>query len=144
VRKWCRTPGAVTDLQNLPNPALIKEIAAGGYATAALTGDGDCYIWGSSRHLAFLTAEPTPLDFDVQSVAIGEEHMIVLTKEGEVRVCGKNRNGQLGLGDGITEVKEWTTVDLKGILGKGGKVVAVKAGGNCSLLIVMVEEEREN
>jgi alpha-tubulin suppressor-like RCC1 family protein len=140
-------PAVVADLHGLPTGPVVK-IAAGGHVAAALTAGRDCYVWGCGA--AFLTPLPTPLDLggrDVLDVAVGEDHMIVVTEGGGVWVVGCNDNGQLGLGDGREwgvrdgewrglSLTEWTEVKLE--FPPGREVVGVAAGPRVSFLLVSV------
>ena len=99
----------------------IKKISSGfgGYHTLALTERGVLYAWGhnrvsqtgipnneqtSSRNSegAFYIAKPTAIpDFSeaIKSVSAGWGHSVVITESGKAYSCGRNTNGQLGLGD---------------------------------------------
>lgn len=87
-----------------------------------------------------LDGQPTPLDlgdFDILGVGVGDCHVIVLTLDGRVLVMGKGGNGQLGMGEGVEELREWREVDLK--LEAGRRPLQVAAGPRCSLVIVSNE-----
>lgn len=72
---------------------------------------------------------------DVADVAVGEGHVVVLTTTGEVFGIGSNGSGQLGLGEGVEGVDEWTRIG--GDVVSGGKeVVGVVAGERSTFLVV--------
>lgn len=115
-------------------------ISSGGYATAVLTSGNDIYVWGRQGHPELseqLTGSPTPLDLDGQDfldVAVGMNHMVVLTTERRIFVVGAGGNGQLGLGSEAQEVKDWKEVVLP--LREGQHTVSVHAGYKNSFVIV--------
>lgn len=67
-------------------------------------------------------------------LAVGMNHLIVLTTERKVFVVGAGGNGQLGLGAAIKELEDWKEVNLS--LQEGQRVVSVHAGYKNSFLIV--------
>lgn len=127
-------PGIVYDLVNLEDNERVVKIAAGGYITAALTKGGDCYIWGAPD-LGW-NGSPEPLDFDVVDVAVGEQFVVLIAKSDEngreLWVRGKSRHGELGLGDGVEQAKDWTKVSLD--LPDDKELVQIVAGAMCVLL----------
>jgi alpha-tubulin suppressor-like RCC1 family protein len=131
-------PGLVTDLQALPTGPITK-IASGGYVTAALTAEHDLYLWGVNEFL-HLGGQPTPLDLgnsDILDVGLGDSHVIILTSERRVLVMGNGKNGQLGMGEAVEELREWREVDLK--LEAGWRPLQVAAGPRCSFVLVRNE-----
>lgn len=131
-------PGLVTALEDLPTGPISK-IAAGGYMLAALTAGKDLYLWGGHpgrRTIpADVTDEPEPFvidEQDVEDVAVGELHLIVLTTEGKVFVIGENKNGQLGLP--VDSADSWSPVELG--LQHNKRVVGVAAGPRSSFILV--------
>jgi alpha-tubulin suppressor-like RCC1 family protein len=131
-------PGLVTDLQSLPTGPITK-VASGGYITAALTAEHDLYLWGVDEFL-HLDGQPTPLDLedsDILDVGVGDSHVIILTLDRRVLVIGKGENGQLGLGEGAEELREWREVDLA--LEAGWRPLQVVAGPRCSFVLVSNE-----
>jgi len=139
----CRVP----DLDD--DDLKIIKIASGGYTTAALTADNDIYIWGCTNPVPTsaartvdltgleLTIHPTPLDIDnhdFKDLAIGDNHIILLTTTNRILVYGSGENGQLGLGVGEDgwgkSVGQWTEVDPK--LEPGWSILSVTAGPKSS------------
>ncbi|APA16201.1 hypothetical protein SS1G_10387 [Sclerotinia sclerotiorum 1980 UF-70] len=156
-------PTQLSSLSSLPT-GPIKKLSSSGPLTAALTTGHDLYIWGRTNipsiipELSFPPPsssspqspssspspsndyDPIPLDIhgaDILDFSIGENHMLVLTTEGELYVIGENGNGQLGLGEGEKgRCEEWRLVDL--CFGKGSRkrCVGVRAGYKCSFVFV--------
>ncbi|KAI4269430.1 MAG: hypothetical protein LQ337_007282 [Flavoplaca oasis] len=111
----------------------IAKIAAGRWLIAALSHQKDLYVWGhrlqqpvADDYSCFKglldTNAPngTPEDVhlidiagsqDVEDVAVGDEHLVVLTTTGELWGYGSNECGQLGLGRDVkTTQGEWVKV----------------------------------
>ena len=65
---------------------------------------------------------------DVRSVAVGNEHMLALTKDDEVYAWGSNSNGQLGVGN-ITTTSSPIPVEVK-----NGETLAHEQFGEVYLL----------
>ncbi|OQV14925.1 putative RCC1 domain-containing protein 1 [Hypsibius exemplaris] len=107
---------------------VIKQVAAGGWTSMALTDQGLVFVWGwnSAGALGFpnracreqpgympkhgadpaaemveLLAEPTnlPLLEKISSISCGERHAGAVSVTGKVFLWGLNQHGQLGLGD---------------------------------------------
>lgn len=94
----------------------VIQISCGGAACAAVTSDGELYLWGTKLFRIFLTATgffvvlgaplltPTVVDaaqfnhVRIREVSMGPQHMLVLLDSGELYVWGKGNRGQLGLG----------------------------------------------
>lgn len=153
----------VSALDGIP----IRKIVAGSWMVAALSMENDLYVWGHA-----LPQSPAKRDYvglskllnavnengereevhlveiadgaDIKDVAVGDEHIVVLTIGGQVWGFGSNEYGQLGLGEeGKGTGGEWRMLDLPG---EGRKVVEVKAGPLTTFLIVVNEDvvEKEN
>ncbi|EGO56682.1 hypothetical protein NEUTE1DRAFT_123166 [Neurospora tetrasperma FGSC 2508] len=166
-------PSPVPLLSQLPTgPARHLSISPTSSLLACLTAGNDLYIWGDPRQLPpslqtlFFDERradddghdyndgPVPVvitDTDgnevdgIVDVAVGTEHMIALTDQGEVYVIGQNWCGQLGLGEEIKWVTKWEKVPLSLDDGGGGtkkEIKAVAAGPWASFLIVGEEEKR--
>lgn len=60
--------------------------------------------------------------------------MIILTSDRKVLIIGKGENGQLGMGEGVEELREWNEVHLE--LEVGWRPVQVVAGPRCSFVLV--------
>jgi len=101
-----------SDSQNVPKhvdglPA-VKAIAAGYQHSLAVGEDGSLFTWGNNGdgRLGLVDFDqernvPTmvPGMRNVLAVAAGSAHTLALNSDGTVMACGKNRNGELGLGD---------------------------------------------
>jgi alpha-tubulin suppressor-like RCC1 family protein len=102
------TPTAVSGLSD------VTAIAACRNAGAALRSDGTVWMWGADQEGVLATgtitlsgqtakeyyaARRVPGIQDVTAIACGNTHMLALRKDGTVWSWGRNREGQLGLGD---------------------------------------------
>jgi alpha-tubulin suppressor-like RCC1 family protein len=102
------TPTAVAELNG------VTAIAACRNAGAALRTDGTVWMWGADQEGVLATGTITmsgqtakeyyvprrvPGLQDVTAIACGMTHMLALRKDGTVWSWGRNREGQLGLGD---------------------------------------------
>jgi alpha-tubulin suppressor-like RCC1 family protein len=119
-------------------PDKTEKISSGGYATATLTSGNDVYLWGRPGQPELseqLTGSPIPLDLDGQDfldVAVGENHIIVLTTDRKVFVVGAGGNGQLGSDE--KQLNDWKEACLP--LKPGQRVAGVYAGYKNSFVIV--------
>lgn len=136
-------PCIVDDLFSLPDRVI--RISSGGHLTAALTSGNDIYIWGTGVAAGPLdrlwSSTPFPLDLvgqDFLDVAIGHQHVVVLTTEHKIFVMGANESGQLGLSD-KRDYTEWTEVTV--VLQEQQWVTRVYAGHRNSFLLVETKTE---
>lgn len=85
----------------------VVQVSAGDSHTVALTDDGSVYIWGSFRDnngviglLEPLKTSPTPIKVPVAEtfvkVASGNDHVALVTLEGNLYTAGTADQGQLG------------------------------------------------
>jgi alpha-tubulin suppressor-like RCC1 family protein len=95
-------------------------VGPGGYHTMVLTESGDIYTWGHNRvgqlgcshdacdHFrnfegAFYLPIPVRVansrEWEAVRVVAGWGHSAIITRQGQVLMCGRNLHGQLGLGD---------------------------------------------
>lgn len=115
--------------------------------TAALTEGFDLYAWGSRpgqpKLFEQISRHPEPLDVDGHDfldVAVGNDHMIVLTTEHRVFVIGAGGNGQLGMT--AERLEDWTEIVLP--LNEEHSVVAVHAGYKNSFVLVTDAAQTNN
>eukprot|EP01038_Epipyxis_sp_PR26KG_P007197 gene7197-9819_t len=100
-------------------PIHSFSIGPGGFHTIALTRSGKVFTWGHNRvgQLGFMNTDDMPRNMDgaqympsprqvvnlppdpIIQVAAGWGHSAILTDRGQVYVCGRNVENQLGLGD---------------------------------------------
>ena len=120
-------------VRNLQEPGFL---AAGGFHSLFLTGDGDVWAWGRNEYgqlgdgtnsWRFYPAPVSSLT-DVQSIACGWGHSLAVLKDGTVRAWGTNLQGELG--DGTT-VRKYTPVKVKDL----SSVNRVAGGRDFSLAI---------
>ncbi|QSZ33092.1 hypothetical protein DSL72_002677 [Monilinia vaccinii-corymbosi] len=142
-------PALLSFLTSLPTGPIHK-LSSSGPLTGALTTGHDLYIWGTTDAPSIIPElsssrpsdnyDPIPLDIngaDILDFGIGENHMLVLTTEGEIYVIGENGNGQLGLGEEENgRCEEWRRVDLEFGERIRKKCVGVWAGYKCSFVVV--------
>ncbi|NXC32517.1 RPGR regulator, partial [Campylorhamphus procurvoides] len=87
------------------NQHKIKQLAAGSYTSAAVTEDGQLFMWGDNSEgqigLASESYVSVPCRVDVgkpvSSVSCGYYHSALITGDGEVYTFGEPANGKLGL-----------------------------------------------
>ncbi|XP_066191292.1 regulator of chromosome condensation isoform X3 [Sylvia atricapilla] len=94
-----------------PGPVELQEkvvqVSAGDSHTAALTEDGRVFVWGSFRDnngviglLEPMKTSSIPLllqlDAPVVKIASGNDHLVMLTVDGDLFTCGCGEQGQLG------------------------------------------------
>ncbi|XP_065597633.1 X-linked retinitis pigmentosa GTPase regulator [Cyrtonyx montezumae] len=87
------------------NQHKIKQLAAGSYTSAAVTEDGQLFVWGDNSEgqigLADKTYVSVPCQVDVgkpvSSVSCGYYHSAFITGDGELYTFGEPENGKLGL-----------------------------------------------
>ena len=82
--------------------------AAGGGHSAAVGEDGALFVWGGGAYGQLGTGDtarrlaPTRvagLPAPVRQVAAGDFHTAIVTEAGDLLMCGRGRDGRLGLGD---------------------------------------------
>jgi alpha-tubulin suppressor-like RCC1 family protein len=74
-------------------------ISAGTNYSAAVTEDGELYLWGMSYYLTLNTIpKEFPIPEKITHVACGFSHVLALTETGDVYAFGKNINAECGLG----------------------------------------------
>ncbi|XP_062365032.1 regulator of chromosome condensation isoform X4 [Cinclus cinclus] len=94
-----------------PGPVELQEkvvqVSAGDSHTAALTEDGRVFVWGSFRDnngviglLEPMKTSSVPvllqLDEPVVKIVSGNDHLVMLTVDGDLFTCGCGEQGQLG------------------------------------------------
>jgi alpha-tubulin suppressor-like RCC1 family protein len=134
-----------TDSQNVPKQVEsltnVTDIAAGGAHNLAVEEGGAVYTWGYNNYGQLglgdhgegtrrLVPTVVPGVNEVVAVAAGTFHSFALSRDGTVMACGRNDEGQLGLGD--TDNRGTFTV-VAGLRG----VVDIDAGGSHSLAVTV-------
>ncbi|NXJ71359.1 RCC1 protein, partial [Rostratula benghalensis] len=95
------TPGLV-ELQE-----KVVQVSAGDSHTAALTEDGRVFVWGSFRDnngviglLEPMKTSSLPVQLQLSSPVVkivsGNDHLVMLTVDGDLFTCGCGEQGQLG------------------------------------------------
>eukprot|EP01134_Creolimax_fragrantissima_P005162 CFRG5162T1 len=81
----------------------------------------------------YASAECYDITDPVVSISAGLRHVCVCTRKGLVYVWGSGRQGQLGLGEGVTQLSTPTNV----ILPNDGRVICVAAGQYHTLVLTL-------
>lgn len=86
---------------------VVIDICCGWDSSAAVTIEGELYVWGSNRYgqlgldPSVFPSLPHPYKVSIseriKNVSMGLRHTAVVTENCEVYVCGSNSRGQLGL-----------------------------------------------
>ncbi|CAM6105338.1 unnamed protein product [Calypogeia fissa] len=96
------------EVKGLPSRCVF--VSAGYHHSAAITEDGAVYVWGSNsngqlglgKNALSKTWSPQRVDalkdLQIKMLALGSEHSLGLTEDGEVLSWGSGQNGQLGHG----------------------------------------------
>ncbi|XP_041343879.1 X-linked retinitis pigmentosa GTPase regulator isoform X2 [Pyrgilauda ruficollis] len=87
------------------NQHKIKQLSAGSYTSAAVTEDGQLFVWGDNSEgqigLASEASVSVPCKVDigkpVSFVSCGYYHSALITGDGELYTFGESVNGKLGL-----------------------------------------------
>lgn len=87
-------------------PGKVVRMSGGDSHSAALTEDGRLFIWGTFRDssgamgLLNSSIQKTPIQimksYPVAKVASGNDHLVMLTSDGQLFTCGCGEQGQLG------------------------------------------------
>jgi E3 ubiquitin-protein ligase HERC3 len=124
----------------------VRQVAAGGFSTCALTEAGHVYCWGrndqgelglgDTGHHGDSPGEIGRVDLGTGRRAVqltmGQWHRCALLDNSALKCWGRNEQGQLGLGDTLVrgDKLELMGDQLPAVdLGKGRRAVRVEAGG---------------
>ncbi|XP_065185533.1 uncharacterized protein LOC135816092 [Sycon ciliatum] len=118
----------------------IEKVTAGNHHSAALSSDGDLFLWGSNQQGqcamgekgTVWTPQRVPLPEKVEDVACGEFHTLVATEGGALFACGANSEGQLGMGVAAKKTKYTAMTPLTC---NSAKFVKVAAGALSSAAV---------
>lgn len=106
----------VTPYQSVPIQIMedVASVSAGAYFTAAVKEDGTLWTWGNNYYGQLgdghgknqknrigeaCRKSPVQVMEDVQAVACGDFHTLILKTDGTLWACGNNASGELGAGD---------------------------------------------
>ncbi|XP_060090099.1 X-linked retinitis pigmentosa GTPase regulator [Heteronotia binoei] len=115
------------------NQHKIKQLATGSYTSAALTEDGQLFMWGDNSEgqigLADKANVCVPHQVDVGKpiswISCGYYHSALITRDGELYTFGEPENGKLGLSH--EQLKNNRVPQL--VSGISGRVNKVACGG---------------
>lgn len=122
----------------------VKTVSTNSYRrnNAAITRDGTLYMWGNNGSGELgdgtTTNAYTPVrpkleeDVKVKQVALGNQHTVALSEDGQVYTWGRNYGGALGNG---TTTDSKTPVKIE--IGDGKEIVEVYAGDNSSAALTV-------
>ncbi|NXM79006.1 RPGR regulator, partial [Serilophus lunatus] len=121
------------------NQHKVKQLAAGSYTSAAVTEDGQLFVWGDNSEgqigLANESCVSVPCQVDVgkpvSSVSCGYYHSALITGDGELYTFGEPANGKLGL---LPEQLKNNRVPQP-VLGIMEKVIKVACGGEHTVVL---------
>ncbi len=92
-------------------PAGTVDVQGGTDFTVALTGTGQVWTWGGNRYGQLGDGTTTigfapyqvelPGSAPAASIAVGQDHVLALTRQGVIYAWGRNHRGQLGDGTAI-------------------------------------------
>jgi len=128
--------------QNIPTrikiPIVVVKIAAGGSHTLILSNDGDVYTFGNNFYGQLCNgnqggSQTTPTRIKnlppIVALAAGWGHSLLLTADGVVYTCGRNADGELGLGDNVNRLVPTKNTEIT------VPVVAIACGSKHSLVL---------
>ena len=133
-------------------PAKVQQIAAGTCHCLALTEDGEVYVWGNNttgqlgrdpkldKRTRLKPMSPRPRLLTnipvIVKVACGQNHNLMLAKDGSLYSCGENSCGQIGNGTTdpqYTPLKVELSVKIKDIIAQfeNNSSIAVTVNDKC-------------
>lgn len=103
----------------------VTQILSRHNRNVAMTLDGVLWTWGQNQFGGLFKTQTPRREFRVRDVALGYDHLIILTRGGQVLSAGDNTRGQLGrVTININELKEVVIPDRE----KNEGCVGVAAG----------------
>ncbi|KAJ5076168.1 claret isoform a [Anaeramoeba ignava] len=131
-----------------PNDRIIEDIISGAYSIYLLTSNQNVYGIGSNQddQLGFdsetlpETQKPILMMKNVSKIFSGNssKYVFLLNLNQELFGFGDNRNGQLGLGESIKEIRIPKLTKIKNI--PKGEIIDIQCGFNHSIMLI----ENEN
>lgn len=142
---YATVPEKVVDLEGV----FISDIAAGGWHSVAIAGDGSVYVWGRGEYGRLGLGDksgssrlrPQKLKgllegHKVVEATCGGTHTIVVTEEGRCFIWGRGSFGRLGTGSGQKDCLSPVEVKLPGGPERW-RVISAAAGGRHSLVLAL-------
>lgn len=140
--------GQTTSPVTMANYAVVGEIAAGGTHVLAVRANQSAYAWGQRQDgrlangagewgrvtLPAAAKRSASLNYtDIQNVAAGLNHSVVLNANGAVQSFGLNTSGQLGINSVVTPWEFYPRTVLANVAGDYlANCIQVTAGSNFS------------
>jgi alpha-tubulin suppressor-like RCC1 family protein len=116
-------PNGVLEMDHIPNVSSIKKIATGLDNTAiVLDNNGTIYPWGNNKEN--LISIPYNGYTLTKQIEIGNQHAILLGKDGQVRCIGRNSFGQCDVPQNLSNVASvWAGRNFSGVIKNDGTIV---------------------
>jgi len=122
----------------------IKQVVCGGTHSAILTNDGIAYFCGNNGNGQLGTSQfiinayeqkfIQIIPSDINKIACGYDHSVILMKNGDVYSCGKNTYGELGLGNSI-ETAYFTKIEYDNLGNDFGDIIDISCGSQFTLFL---------
>jgi hypothetical protein len=149
---YATVPEKVVDLEGV----FISDIAAGGWHSVAIAGDGSVYVWGRGEYGRLGLGDksgssrlrPQKLKgllegHKVVEATCGGTHTIVVTEEGRCFIWGRGSFGRLGTGSGQKDSLSPVEVKLPGGPERW-RVITAAAGGRHSLVLALPDNGNDS
>jgi len=149
---YATVPEKVVDLEGV----FISDIAAGGWHSVAIAGDGSVYVWGRGEYGRLGLGDksgssrlrPQKLKgllegHKVVEATCGGTHTIVVTEEGRCFIWGRGSFGRLGTGSGQKDCLSPVEVKLPGGPERW-RVISAAAGGRHSMVLALPDNGNDS
>jgi alpha-tubulin suppressor-like RCC1 family protein len=120
-------------------PRGVVDVQGGADFTVALTEAGEVWTWGGNAHGELGDGTTTtrriparirlPRRTRVTEIAVGTDHVLALTRRGDVLAWGRNHRGQVGTGTTESQLRP------ERVRGLHGRVTALGAGDAVSAVV---------
>jgi hypothetical protein len=107
----------------------MKKVVCGNH-TAALSWDGEVFVWGTGVFGEFLTPQKLSSTSTLKDIAVGGSFALALDKNGRLWTWGANASGELGVGDYEPRASPYLLERLQ-----SKTVVSVSCGGSFAIAL---------